>query len=129
MSLHELSVDECLRLLRSHQSKVGRVGFAADGLMTILPVNYRVIRGEVVFRTNTGSLLSTAVMQGSVAFEVDEVDTKWREGWSVLVRGKAREIIDPDENDFAAAVVHSWAQREAYAVAITPTKITGRRIT
>jgi nitroimidazol reductase NimA-like FMN-containing flavoprotein (pyridoxamine 5'-phosphate oxidase superfamily) len=128
-ALHELDVDECLRLLRSHPTKVGRIGFTGEDGPTILPVNYALMGGEVVFRTEPGSLLSTAVMNERVAFEVDDVDAKWREGWSVLVRGTAREVVDPDEDDLAAMVVHSWADRDSRCVAITPTRITGRRIT
>lgn len=125
---HDLPVDECLRLLRSHRSKVGRVGFVDDEGMTILPVNFRLLEGEVVFRTGQGSLLRAAGHKVPVAFEVDDVDTTSGEAWSVLVRGTAREIVDPDENDFAAMVVHSWAERDWYGVAITPSSITGRRI-
>ena len=56
-SLEVLSDDECLRLLG--EAVIGRVGFQADDVLHILPVNYAVdADGTVVFRTTVDGLLS-----------------------------------------------------------------------
>lgn len=126
--LYELSADDCIRLLRSHPTQLGRVAFDGDDGLTVLPVNYRMFGDEVVFHTGAGSLLWTAVMRSPVAFQADEVNIAWQEGWSVLVRGQAREIDEPEQVEAMAATLHSWAARDSRTVAITPTRITGRRI-
>lgn len=109
-------------------TRIGRLGFSSEDGPTVLPVNYRLVGGEIVFHTDTGSLLSTAIMRVPVAFEVDDVDVAWKEGWRVLVRGKVREVNDPDEVDRLSTGLQSWADRDSRTVAITPIKITGRRI-
>lgn len=126
--LYTLSVDQCLRQLEAHPTRIGRVGFASEDGQTVLPVNYRFIGGEIVFHTEPGSLLSTAVLRSPVAFEVDDVDVLWKEGWSVLVRGKVREVTDPEEKERLSVGLGSWADRDGHTVAITPVTITGRRI-
>ncbi|MEE8601403.1 pyridoxamine 5'-phosphate oxidase family protein [Euzebya tangerina] len=126
--LAELGDGECIQLLRAHPRHVGRVGFYSQDGLTILPVNYRVFGGEVVFHTDPGSLLFSAVMQDRVAFEVDDVTPSWREGWSVLVRGTAREVTDAESIEAIERLVRSWAGRDSRTIAITPDQITGRRI-
>lgn len=64
--LHPLTVDECLRLLESRS--VGRIAFVDDGDPQVLPVNYRVHEGAIVFRTHYGPLLD-AVHLSPGAFE------------------------------------------------------------
>ncbi|WP_370326496.1 pyridoxamine 5'-phosphate oxidase family protein [Euzebya sp.] len=126
--LYEMTVDECLRLLQSHPTHVGRLGFTTEDGPTVLPVNYRVVGGEIVFHTDAGSMWSAAIMNERVAFEVDDVDPAWQEGWSVLVRGKAREVRDSEERAGLTELLRSWADRHSRTVAVTPASITGRRI-
>lgn len=123
-----LDVDECLRLLASHPVKVGRVGFSDRRGVAVLPVNYRVIAGEVAMRTSVASGL-LAALDGPVAFEVDDVDPAWEEGWSVLVRGTAREVVEPEEvRRLEGSGLRSWAGAEDVWLAIRPREITGRRL-
>ena len=125
-----LSVDECMRLLTTHLPRIGRVGFVADGKPVILPVNYVFFEGSVIFRTDAGAKLTAAAGGQFVAFEVDEVDLTWREGWSVVVQGRAEEVLDTVEVERLAALpLRPWVRGDkASFVRIMSTEISGRRI-
>ncbi|MEV7008511.1 pyridoxamine 5'-phosphate oxidase family protein [Streptosporangium sp. NPDC051022] len=131
--LEKLDTGECLRLISP--GGVGRVAFDAPGGPAILPVNYVLHDGAVVFRTSFGGPLDENLRTGvkgvefKIAFEVDRIDDANREGWSVLVRGGAHHVT-PDERAAAVASgVLPWAggDRDLY-IKIVPVEITGRRI-
>ena len=93
-AIEELAPGECLRLLAS--VTVGRVGVTIDALPAVLPVNFVMSDGAVVFRTVPGTKLDAATAGAVVAFEADAYGTAESPGgWSVLVRGVARELTDP----------------------------------
>ncbi|MER7972248.1 pyridoxamine 5'-phosphate oxidase family protein [Streptomyces sp. NPDC096080] len=123
-----LSRTECGDLLGSHG--VGRLAVSTDGGPTIVPVNYSVIDGTIVFRTARGA--TPALASGSrVAFEVDRIDDDFSQGWSVLVRGQARPVTDRDEA--LRLTRRSWSAPWAgghrhLLVRIEPDSVTGRRI-
>ncbi|MFF3885892.1 helix-turn-helix domain-containing protein [Streptomyces sp. NPDC001914] len=127
--LIELDPAECRARLSTHG--VGRVAaHGADGLV-VLPVNYSVADGSVMFRTAPGSVLATAV-GARVAFEVDHVDEALSQGWSVLVQGRARAVIDADAVRRLDALAYSrpWAggaERDLW-VRVDEERISGRRI-
>ncbi|HEX9889127.1 MAG TPA: pyridoxamine 5'-phosphate oxidase family protein [Nitriliruptorales bacterium] len=123
--LEVLGFDECLKLLASQP--VGRLAFVEAGEPVILPVNHAVDGLDVVFRTTTGSKLDAALRGSVVAFEVDGWDDLYRNGWSVLVRGRLEEV-DPD--DVAGVLLRPYANRvdrDRY-VRIIADEVTGRRI-
>ena len=92
--LIELTVDECHALLES--SRIGRLGLLdADGPL-ILPVNYCMDGRSVVFRTGPGTKLDAASNGARVAFEVDGIDSAERTGWSILIRGSAATVTEPE---------------------------------
>jgi uncharacterized protein len=125
-----LSVDECLQLLNNHRPRIGRVSFATGGRPVILPVNFVFFEGSVVFRTGAGAKLSAAAKGEHVAFEIDEIDPTWREGWSVLVQGRAEEVTDAEERARLEKLpLRPWGpgDKSAY-VRIMSTEISGRRI-
>jgi nitroimidazol reductase NimA-like FMN-containing flavoprotein (pyridoxamine 5'-phosphate oxidase superfamily) len=125
---------ECLRLISA--GGIGRLAYAGRFGLTVLPVNYKLHDGAIVFRTAehspTGEDLQTGIAHAEyeVAFEIDEIDPAARLAWSVLIHGPAHPMTSPAER---AAVVESgvepWApgQRD-YAIRITPKRVTGRRI-
>ncbi|MGW6921095.1 helix-turn-helix domain-containing protein [Streptomyces sp. NPDC054950] len=125
----ELSRTECGDLLSTHG--VGRLAVPTASGPVVVPVNYSVIDGTIVFRTARGA--TPALAAGcSVAFEIDRIDDAFSQGWSVLVRGHARLVTDVDEANRLAARAHStpWAGgRRDMWVRIDPYSVTGRRIT
>ncbi|MEU2224824.1 MULTISPECIES: pyridoxamine 5'-phosphate oxidase family protein [unclassified Streptomyces] len=123
-----LRPDECRALLGTHG--VGRLAVPTASGPVILPVNYTVLDGAIVFRTAHGALPSLAAGH-QVAFEVDRIDEAFSQGWSVLVRGPAHAVVDRQERRRLTERAYStpWAggSRTAW-VRIDPFTITGRRI-
>lgn len=132
--LEKLDEAECLRLISP--GGVGRIAFVGSYDLTVLPVNYRVADGAILFRTAEDGLtqkdLRTGIPRGEyrMAFEADHFDDVAREGWSVLVRGPAHHLDADDEQEAARlAGVQPWAPGERnHFIRITPVRITGRRI-
>ncbi|SEN64926.1 helix-turn-helix domain-containing protein [Nonomuraea pusilla] len=131
--LEELSEEESLALLAP--GGVGRLAFQGRYGLSVLPVNYRLSDGAVVFRTSTGGSTDEDLRTGvadveyQVAFEVDEVDTAGHSGWSVLVQGSLHHVTAEEEQAAAATGVEPWAggDRRQY-LRIKPSRVTGRRI-
>jgi nitroimidazol reductase NimA-like FMN-containing flavoprotein (pyridoxamine 5'-phosphate oxidase superfamily) len=122
-----LSVDECFELLKSRS--LGRLAYVVGGKPRILPLNYGIHQGSVVFRTGYGDLLD-AIHQQDVMFEIDHNEPSTHTGWSVIVHGIAEEIWRPEELDIVRALpLRPWApgDRDHY-VRILSSAITGRRI-
>ena len=75
---------------------VGRLVFVGARGPVALPVNFRFVEGDIVFRTSaTGSLVTG--IGATVSFEVDQIDEAMSQGWSVLITGRARRVEDPLE--------------------------------
>jgi uncharacterized protein len=125
-----LSEDECRRLVAEHPLHVGRVAFVLDGYPVVLPVNYRLDHGTVVFRTSIGSKLDAVARGAAVGFEVDELDPDWQEGWSVVIRGHGEEVTNPAEvARLQRLPLRPWGPgSRSRFVRIQPDMITGRRI-
>ncbi|WP_405876463.1 MULTISPECIES: helix-turn-helix domain-containing protein [unclassified Streptomyces] len=124
----ELSVPECRALLSTHG--VGRIAVPTASGPVVVPVNYSVVDGAIVFRTESGS--TPAQASGcQVAFEVDHIDDAFSRGWSVLVRGHARTVTDPEDirrlADRARSAPWAGGHRDQW-VRIDPLVVTGRRI-
>lgn len=89
---------------------VGRIGVRTPEGPAIVPVNYDVVDGAVVFRTAPGSAPSLAAGH-ETAFEVDRIDDALSRGWSVLVTGPAARVTDPEtvRHLTARAYTTPWA--------------------
>lgn len=124
----ELAPDECRSLL-GHRH-LGRLAFIERELPVILPVNYVLDDGAVVFRTDAGSKLDAAVQGTPVAFEVDGVNEIDRTGWSVLARGHAELVSDPETLDRLRRLpLVPWAPgAKPNYVRVAADEVTGRRI-
>jgi hypothetical protein len=126
--LRALSPEECLDLLEP--GGVGRVGFMSAAGIVMLPVNYAVAAGTIVFRTAPDTLLA-ACASGPVSFEADHFDLANREGWSVLMQGHARKVADEHgvRGLEHGTGLEPWAPgaRDVW-VRITPGLISGRRV-
>jgi nitroimidazol reductase NimA-like FMN-containing flavoprotein (pyridoxamine 5'-phosphate oxidase superfamily) len=132
--LEQLDEAECLRLISA--GGVGRIAYTGRFGPAVLPVNYKLHEGSIVFRTALGSPMDEDLRTGisdaeyQVAFEIDEIDMAAREGWSVLIQGSAHHVDDEAERaSLSRAGVESWpgGERELF-LRIIPSRITGRRI-
>ena len=126
--LEELSRSECLYLLAS--VSVGRVGLSSRALPAVLPVNFALLDGEVVFRTVEGTKFHAAAAGRVLAFEADGYETDGLSGWSVLVVGVSRVVTEPIELHRAQQLtVEPWGVGGAAdrIVRITSTLVSGRR--
>ena len=124
--LKVLDRDECAALLGTQ--RIGRVGLATPEPL-VLPVEYALLDGEVVFRTAPGEKLIVAALGRTVAFEIDDYDMV-PDGWSVVVVGTAEEVVGREELTRVEALgLHPWAGelRDRY-VRIHAETISGRRI-
>ena len=126
--LEVLPREECLSLLR--RARIGRVAVSMGALPAVLPVNFTVIGDDIVFRTNPGAKLDAALADNVVAFEVDDIDPIYHTGWSVLVQGTAREVVEPDlVAEMRRAPLRAWAGNGRDRFVRIPTHhVSGRRI-
>ena len=124
-SVLELGADECRRLLATQC--LGRIAVSEPGSAPhVVPVNFALYEGDVVFRTGDGTKFRLLQSQ-PVSFQVDCADPYHQIGWSVLVRGHASEV--------PAAEIEDHVHVEAFApgdkphwIRLVPDVITGRRI-
>lgn len=129
-ALTTLTESECLRLLATDHTGIGRIAMAADPFPVVLPVNYRLVGGDVVFRTDPGGKLDAVLDGRPVAFEVDAVEPAWEAGWSVLIQGRAEPVTDAaDLARLRRLHMVTWAggAKEHY-VRVSPVVISGRRL-
>jgi nitroimidazol reductase NimA-like FMN-containing flavoprotein (pyridoxamine 5'-phosphate oxidase superfamily) len=105
--LRVLGTDECRAALAT--GTIGRVAFCRAHPM-VLPVVYGMLDDDVVFRTAPGEKLIAAVLHQTVAFEIDDYDTRTSTGWSVNVVGSPEEIVHPVDVGRAQALgLPCWA--------------------
>ncbi|WP_228389308.1 pyridoxamine 5'-phosphate oxidase family protein [Cumulibacter manganitolerans] len=113
---------------RIRECRYGRLAVIVHDTPEIFPVTHVVDHGTVVFRTAVGTKLSACVGH-PVAFEVDGVDLDRRLAWSVVVKGRAREIRGTEEMIEALSLplspIHPAAKPRF--VRIDPSAITGRQ--
>lgn len=122
-----ISVRECWALLRSQP--YGRLAvLAADG-PEVFPVNAVVDHGTLVFRTASGAKLDAMRDDPRVAFQIDGLDERADEAWSVVVRGTAHEVVGGHESVVAVELeVTPWqAGPKPTIVRVEPVAVTGRR--
>jgi nitroimidazol reductase NimA-like FMN-containing flavoprotein (pyridoxamine 5'-phosphate oxidase superfamily) len=129
VTMDVLEEEVCRQLLdRCH---FGRLAFddTTDGL-TVLPVNCLHADGVVLFRAQAGSALDRVGYGRAVAFEADHTDAVAESGWSVLVRGVATHLRDPERiSALGDTASHPWAPGgHDHWIEIHPQRITGRII-
>jgi nitroimidazol reductase NimA-like FMN-containing flavoprotein (pyridoxamine 5'-phosphate oxidase superfamily) len=126
--LEVLRREACLRLL--DRATLGRVAVTSAALPTVLPVNFRLAGDRIVFRTGEGTKLAAATRNAVVAFEVDGIDPVDHTGWSVVVTGMARPIVEADDLDALDRLgIPRWASGpDGHLVEISLEMVSGRRI-
>jgi nitroimidazol reductase NimA-like FMN-containing flavoprotein (pyridoxamine 5'-phosphate oxidase superfamily) len=126
----DLDREDCLELLRAES--VGRVALTARALPVVLPVNFAMLDGDIVWRSAQGTKLNDAAAGFVVAFEVDHYELERKQGWSVMVQGLAHVITDAEQLDRARVLpLEPWAlegKADRY-VCLVPNIVTGMRIT
>ena len=131
MATEFLTTEECMRLLGTQS--VGRLAVVVAGYPTVVPLNFALDRGTVVFRSAPGTKLDAA-QHGNVAFQVDEIDHQSRSGWSVLLTGMAEIIGDQHDEELVARTTslnidpYEPGDKTTWVRIIT-NSVTGRRIT
>jgi nitroimidazol reductase NimA-like FMN-containing flavoprotein (pyridoxamine 5'-phosphate oxidase superfamily) len=131
--IEELDEDACLQLISL--GGIGRIAYNGRFGPAVLPVNYTLHDGAIVFRTAERGPLDEDLRTGiegaeyKVAFEIDDIDLAKGQGWSVLIQGPAHHVTAAERDAALKAGVESWApgDRELF-VRIVPSRITGRRI-
>ncbi len=127
--LEVLSLAQSLALLRSRP--IGRLAYLEAGQPNIVPVNHLVDGSHVVIRSLSGGKLDAAVVGEPVAFELDDHDPARGTGWSVIVRGRAELIDDPDDIARYEVELDSWAIDDPSRgtwIRIIADEISGRRL-
>ncbi|MCS7483701.1 pyridoxamine 5'-phosphate oxidase family protein [Umezawaea endophytica] len=125
--LLELSEAESLRLMSG--VPFGRVVFSRDALPAIRPVNHVVDKGSIIIRTHLGAAVLSSVGM-VVAYEADSIDPVTRTGWSVIVIGVAKRVIDVDEAARFERELKPWVRRTMdHTIRIVPEMVTGFELT
>lgn len=126
--------DEAVTILSESESwdllgtaALGRLVTSFANEPEIFPVHFVVQDRSILFRTAEGTKLFSAVANYTVLFEAD--DHNATEGWSVIVRGRARLLkTDADIAEADRAGHRAWiATANSNYVRVVPTDITGRR--
>lgn len=126
--LEALVVEECRALVAP--GGIGRIVFVDGGIPVALPVNFRILGDDIIFRTEAASTVLAHLLEQKVSFEVDHLDEALIDGWSVLISGTGRVVVDPTEYELVKSLdVSPWAGggRDAF-VRLVPDRVTGRRI-
>jgi uncharacterized protein len=126
--LEHINPAECWALLAA--TPVGRIGVLNDSAPEIYPVNHVVDRETIVFRTDPGSKLRGLCRSPAVCYQIDGIDPDDATGWSVLVKGRATELRNPDDLRHAAELpLRYWTLGDkAHWIRIVADQVTGRRI-
>ncbi|MEU9947487.1 pyridoxamine 5'-phosphate oxidase family protein [Streptomyces sp. NPDC047939] len=109
---------------------VGRVALAGGDGPVVLPLNYQVLDGEVMFSTAEHSPLAAA--DGTeIAFEADHIDDAFSRGWSVLLVGPVHVVAEEEAARRLRESAYStpWAgEGREHVMVLSPRRVTGRKI-
>ena len=127
-ALERLSRDECMRLMGS--VSIGRIVYTREALPAVELVNFALVAGDVVIRTDASGKLAAATRGAVVAFEADSVDVAGQTGWSVTVVGQSRAVTDSEEIRRLEQIgLVTWAPgKRDHFIRISPAIVNGRRI-
>jgi uncharacterized protein len=125
--LTELDELTCLRRLGGEA--VGRIGFSAQGLPVIHPINFFLDDRTIVFRTEAGEKERAAANGAVACLEVDRFSGMEHSGWSVLATGRLR-IAHPDRAERLGRLpLAPWAFPTASCIVELPIELlSGRSI-
>lgn len=123
-----LDRDACLTLLRSAQ--LGRVGLSVDALPVIVPVGFSLVGERIIFGAQADPRAVAAIDGVIVAFQADAWDPCTGSGWSVLVQGPARRLVDRADLGLLTNGngVPDWIAEASDVVVMATTVISGCRL-
>jgi nitroimidazol reductase NimA-like FMN-containing flavoprotein (pyridoxamine 5'-phosphate oxidase superfamily) len=125
-----MTLAECWQALED--ATVGRLAVVVDGFPVVYPVNHLTEYDALVIRSDPGGKRDALVDGAPVSFQVDALDRDGRHGWSVLVKGHARPMGNPDDllrADPLGRRPTRWTDLDPRLwVRIEPAEITGRRV-
>ncbi|MFD7911899.1 MULTISPECIES: pyridoxamine 5'-phosphate oxidase family protein [unclassified Streptomyces] len=130
--MRELDRAEALRLLST--VSLGRIVFTQHALPAVRPVNHLVEGEDIIVRIHDGGALASLAAPADapgvvVAYEADDIDPVTHLGWSVVITGYARAVVDTDEVDRYAHLLRPWVARPmTSALRIHPDLVTGFRL-
>lgn len=137
----EVTRGEALALLA--RVSLGRIVFTENAMPAIRPASHLVEAGVIVARSHDGSAVvggdgerdpgpgraAGSERETVVAYQADEIDLGSRLGWSVVVTGPARPVLDPDEIERYSAVLAPWTDAGAgQLIRVHPGIIAGYRL-
>jgi nitroimidazol reductase NimA-like FMN-containing flavoprotein (pyridoxamine 5'-phosphate oxidase superfamily) len=92
--MDELTREEALQVLE--REYVAHLGVIADGAPYVTPMSYVLDQSRILFRTMPGRKLEGIRSNPTVCIEVSRFDRETGDWVSVIVRGTARLVDDPD---------------------------------
>lgn len=116
---------------RAHlaDAAIGRAAVVVGNVAHVFPVNFVLDNDEIVFRSGPGTKLDAAVAGSTISFEVDAFDPIDHSGWSVLVIGVARLVVDPDDRVRLSRIpLRPWAADDGEWIRLRPVTYSGRRV-
>jgi hypothetical protein len=106
--------------------------FTARALPAIRPVCHLVDGDYVIIRTDRNAAITSELRAEAgtvVAYEADAIDMTEHLGWSVIVVGVARRVIDPDEAAIYRQALRPWVSgAKDQVIAIHADMVTGFRL-
>lgn len=124
-NIRNLTEDQCWKRLATRE--FGRLAYHLADEVHIVPINYAVDAGRIIFRTAEGSKLLGVVMNPDVAFEVDDITDGAETAWSIIGRGPASVLEGVDALAADNLPLRPWIDTEKFnVVAVTLREISGR---
>ena len=120
--------DECLAAISREQ--VGRLAVVHAGAPMIYPVNFVLDGDDIVFRSDPGTKV-TSGLRSPVCFEVDHLNPRTHDGWSVVVTGRLEEALPHRPEAWKRildAPIEAWAGEKQHVFRIVADRVTGRRV-
>lgn len=115
------------------RAPIGRLAFVDHGRPEVRPMNHLVRDGELLLVTRSGGKLEAVLSEPGrpVVYEVDEADPSSHAGWSVLVRGRLRAVLDAvEQRQLDQLGPPSWIDtyRDRRWLRLEASEVTGRRL-
>jgi hypothetical protein len=126
--LEELDDETCRRLLAG--ASVGRVCTGTLLAPHATPVNFVFTGSSILFKSGGGTKLSAARLRAPVVFEVDDYDSLYHTGWSVVAHGRLREVTGPSYlEELERLAPEPWAGGlRSHLLRMTVDRLSGRRV-